>query len=486
MRKCIAFFLIFCLILGLFTACFLSPQQNPLDTFARQLSELSDYSFVAAGAVSFVQAPQDGIHMPLRYAMDGGWLGDFGQFFADLHYSDYAGRPLYEISLLYSGGDTYAGFVPLFQYIMDREYSPHRAAPVSQFFDGGSPALIHPTLNPSALLMDIPALIRGLSTQAVQENVTIAENGYFLELQGDQVSHDILRRIAQPFILYTELGALTRAEDVSGVDPVLYPLLSADAASLHLKFWFSHDPEANAFTIWTTLTAPGLMTITADVTYRAETRAARPLPYNILDMDEVRTAVTEYRAAQARAIFIYESGLDVIPDLPELHMVDHRLNDPSLLEPFEMQIGDEIHTVSVMVGANNTANETTVFSISPAMTILYTTLAAYSAAETMAPFVLQDLAVEDYYAENFQRTNLRTNAHDTAAVNALYFDDNLRGRTVHIYVLQTIGTADRSLFMGIIVMLDDLTNRERNVLQQLSRHIGIDFQEYLTMATQGS
>jgi len=475
MRKCLSVFLIFVLSLGLFAAC--SSSSGPLDALLDQLAEMEGYVFVAVGEVSFaedVHAPD----MPLRYQVHGTRMS--GQdLSAAITYIDAYDNQLPDVSLARTNGTNYVDFVPLFQHVMDQTYAPYIVLSVSNSFDG-APSLLDPAIGLDHLPINFPDLIHALDEQHVRERLSYNAGLYTLILSGDQLTPYVLSILTQPFALYSDLYAHASGSEEVSLDPMLQVLLTGEMSAYTLELTFVMDEEEQEFTIWLTLEAPDLMTITADVTYLETTHSPASLPEFYIDVPTMQTLLAEYRDAQAQAILLERHELAVIFDLPELHMTNH--DETDLLAPFDMEVGDEIYTVSVMVGASNTAAHGFVHSFTPGMTLLYTTLYASSASTTMAPFVLEDLGLDPYDGENFQRTALRVNAHDTAAVKALFFDDNLVGRTLHIYVLQSIYGSDYALFLAVTVMLDHFTAHAYAVLDELGFLIGIDLLEYVALA----
>jgi len=439
---------------------------------------MEGYTFVAVGEVSFAEGAAPASDMHLRYQLHGSRMG--GQdTHATITYMDAHDNQLPGVTLVHVNEANYVGFMPLFQHVMDQTYAPFTVLPLSDYFDG-SPYLHDPTIGLNDLPINFPALIRSLDEEYILEGLSYNAGLHTLTLSGDQFSPYILTALTQPFALYAALSAHTAGSEAGSSDLVLDALLSGDLSTYTLELTFTMDEEENEFTMWLTLDAPGLMTITADVTYLATVHTSISLPEFYVDVPTMQTLLAEYRDAQALAILLEKHELEVIYDLPELHMTNHEETD--LLVPFDMEVGDEAYSVSVMVGATNTAAHGFVHSFTPGLTLLYTTLDASSASATMAPFVLEDLGLDAYDGENFQRTALRVNAHDTAAIKALYFDDNLVGRTLHIYVLQRIDDSDYALFLAVTLMLDHFTPHAYAVLDELGFLIGIDLLEYVSLA----
>ena len=477
MRKCLSIFLILVLFFGLFVAC---TSSGPLDSLLEQLGEMEGYRFVAVGEVSFAEDAQIFSDMPLRYQIYG--TRTAGQdMYATITYMEADDDQLPAVSLIHTDGISYVGFLPLFQRVMDQTYTPFTVLPVSDTFDG-DPYLLDPAIALGDLPINFPALIHSLDDEYLQEGLSYNDGLHTLTLSGEQFPPDVLTAITQPFALFSALYAHSTETEAPHSDPVLETLRSGDlsAYTLELMFMMDEGEEESEFIMWLTLEAPGLMTITADVTYLGIPYSPISPPGFYIDVPTMRDLLVEYRDAQAQAILLERHELAVIFDLPELHMIDHEATD--LLIPFDMEVGEEVYSVSVMVGATNTAAHGFVHSFTPGITLLYTTLDASSASATMAPFVLEEIGVDPYDGENFQRTALRVNAHDTAAVKALYFDDNLVGRTLHVYVLQCIYDSDYALFLAVIVMLDHFTAHAYAVLNELGFLIGIDLLEYVALA----
>jgi len=477
MRKCLSIFLIFTLLLGLLSAC---STPNPLADLTRQLSEMEDYVFTAVGEVTFVSDFPVSHSFPHRYEMQGTRRAD-GGFSATLVYADADGEAIADVSLIHANNSNYVGFLPLFQHIMDQTYTPHRILPLSDSFEG-TPYLIDPALRLDNFPIDFPALMASLNNRYVQEMLSYYDGNYSLVLSGNQLSPHVLSVVAEPFVLYSDLLIHSLPADATTSDPVFTSLLSGDLSIYTLELMFTMDEETGVFTMWLTLYAPGLMTITADVIYQAQTPVPTSPPAYVVDVSTLHALMAEHRAAQWLSILLEIHDLDVIYDLPELHMTMHEATD--LLIPFDMEVGEEVYSVSVMYGASNTSSNGFVHSFTPAMNLLYTTLDASSASATMAPFVLEDLGLDAYDAENFERTAMRVNAQDTAAVKALHFDDNLVGRTLHIYVLQNIDDSNCAIFLAVTIMLDHFTAHAYAVLEELGFLIGIDLLEYVELAQQ--
>ena len=476
MRKRIFALFIFCLILGLFAAC--SSPARQLNTFTQQLSNLESYSFTAVGELHLEDFEDD--DAPLRYFMEGTHTN--GQYTATLQYTTLEGYGLFDTSLFGTNGSTYVGFVPMLQHIMELRYSNLGTTPVADVAGafGGHPYLSHPAFHFSHILTDLPQLVDSLGSNVIRDGLTIYQGAYTLRFTGDHLDDATFIELLRPFSLIFEVEAIISNGDI-GSNLILSELLAGDRETYTLELVFTQDADGS-LTSWLTLTAPGLLTLTADVTYRALPTAPIAPPHHILEPAEMLSLLADYRAAQERAQFLAESGLEIVFDLPELHMVNHPLGT-NLLVPFDIEIGGETFQVSVMANASNTTAPHAVFSTSSAMTVWYTTLEAHPASEAIALFILQDLDVEDFDAENFRRTAMRVNAHNTAAVTALYYDDNLVGRTLNIYVLQRIADTDQALMLSIVVILDNMTTQGRDVLDRLGFYIGLNLGEYLAIAS---
>jgi len=502
MCKRISLFLGLCLILGLFTACAPTPSEELMALIEKVSALEEDHTFLAEGTLSFpARFEGDPVRTPAQYVMEGRRSVRTGQLAAEIQYTDISNAHQYGVSLLTAGGGTYVSFVPLFQYIFDHEYSdPYVLADAFPY----DPYLALSTLDLSDLLVDIPALLQGLSRLDVDEYLTVSGGMYAFSLTGEQAGRDALVRMVRPFALASDLALLPGKEVESEndseyeadneIDPLegedaeipetfLDTLFTGPLTRYRLDFTLADNEEAGTLTVWLTLITPTGITITSDVTYYKHTAVPPILPPNDpLEIAEMQALLSYYRAAQARARFLADSGLVIIPDLPELHMVDHQLSSSALIY-HEMSIGDATHNVSILAAGDNTENAFTgaIFSFAPAMSFLYTSLDAFYASETMALFALRYLDIEHFDGENHKYTPMRINAHDTAAVMALVFDDNVLDRSIYIYVLQAIAGTDKALFLSIIIFPDMISNAERDALADLGFYIGLDFLEYLAL-----
>jgi len=475
MRRILSVFLIICLISGLFAAC--SQTVDELDLFVSDLAAMEHYSFTAVGEVTFytVGASQ----VPLQYMMQG--TRTSGNTSATLYYTDAGGR-LPGLSLVYANRTSYLGFVPFVQGAMDQVYAIHGALDLESVFED-SGYLEYTAVSLEDFPLDFPVLAAGLGA-GNRRQILSNEGIHSLTVSGDQLHPGVLVALSDPFELLASLNTLAFPPSFAPeVSPVRSPLLAGELSEYTLDLTFTREEDANVFTVWITLTAPGLMTITADVVYREASASAIAPPQDAVDLATFQAGMYAFHEMQAREIFLIESGFDFIYDLPELQMVGHD-SESDLLIPFYMEIGGESVAVSLMEGASNTATEVSVFSFTPSMSLSYTTLDAHSASLTMALHVLQTLDLDAFDAENFQRTAMRLNAHNTAAVNALYYDDLHVGRTLHIYVLQNLEDSDYALFLSVVVMIDNLSFHAVAVLDELGFLIGIDFMEYVTRAAE--
>jgi len=464
------------------------------ESLLQDLDNLSNYAFTAIGTVTFVgDAPPH--HVPVGFSMEGAHATGTGQFSAVLQYLDAYGQTMYRTNLLEVGNDAYISVVPLFQRMMDVKYIVHGADSVAEIFEGeGEPYLRYPDAAFSALLPDVPALVASLNAEAVQEALITDQGIFTMTMPNVSLSIEQIRSFVGPFGLLSDLHTLATlsedsvpAEDVVSPDLIVTrltaPFVQGASTNYTLEFTFTHDEELGTFTSWLTLSLPGEMTVTVDVTYQALHVDAVVTPDYVVDTIQLQKSMAEFHDAQARRASVRESGLEFFHDLPELHMVNHRLDETDLLEHYDMEIDGEIFQVSVMSGTTATSTEDTVFSWAPSLSIFYRALPAYSASETITPFILEDLDPElDHDAENFHQTAMRLNAQDTAAATSLHFDDNLVGRTVHIYVLQNLEGTEMALFLRIVVILENMTPHGSEVLEQLGLQIGLDFQEYLDIA----
>lgn len=505
MRKKISLFLGLCLILGLFTACAPTPSEE-LTTLIEKFSALDDHTFIAEGKLTLPANLEDAesAPTPARYVIEGRRSVRTGQFAADIQYIDASDMHLYDLSLLTADGTSYVSFVPLLQHMFDHRYQyPYD---MTEPFDG-DPYLTHPDLDLSDMLVDILALLHDLRRLDVDEYLTVSGEMYAFSLTGEQAGRDALARIVRPFTLICELTVLIeeKAEEESPdesydeegetdelplpedeeserSETILDTLFTGDLAAYHLDLTLTYDEEDGTYTVWLTLTTPQNITITSDVTYQRVPVPPILSPHAAFEIGEIQAILSDYQAAQARARFLANSGLVIVHDLPELHMVDHQLSSTAL-EPHEMTIGGASHHVSVLAAGDNTENAFTgtIFSFAPAMSFFYTCLDAFYASETMALFVMEELDIEHFYGENHQRTPMRINAHDTAAAMALVYDDYFLDRTINIYVLQAIPDTDKALFLWIVIFPDMVSNAERDALADLGFYIGLDFLEYLAL-----
>ncbi|MCL2828488.1 MAG: hypothetical protein FWD99_07110 [Oscillospiraceae bacterium] len=502
MRKKISLFWGLCLILGLFSACIPTPSEE-LTALIEKFSALDDYTFTAEGELTFPAEFEAGAaHLPTRYVMEGRRAARTGQFAADIQYIDGIDTRLYDLSLLETSGATYTSFAPIFQYVLDHEFPDYYV--LADAFDG-NPYLVRPALDLSDLLVDIPALLREVSRLNVDEYLTAAGGFYAFSLTGEQAGREALTQMIRPFVLAADLTNLTTKEpetdgenaaeyeedideDIADVEEpeaqetILDTLFTGPLSEYHLELTLTYDEENETYTVWLTLTTPNNITVTSDVTYKRTPVPPVLPPYGALEIAEIQEILSDYRAAQARARFLADSGLIIVHDLPELHMVDHQLSS-SALESHEMVIDGSTYNVSILAAGDNTENVITgiVSSFAPAMSFLYICLDAFYASETMALFVLDAMDIEHFSGENHKHTPMRINAHDTAAAMALVYDDYFLDRTIHIYVLQAIADTDRALFLWIVIFPDMISNAERDALGDLGFYIGLDFLEYLAL-----
>lgn len=485
MRKITSVLVLCCVLLALLSGCFLLELfEEPADGFEgllQELGNLSSYAFTAVGTISF-EGDAPPIYMPSGFAMEGTHAVHTEQFSAALQYLDIAGRPMYHANLLEMDSGAYISFVPMFQQMMDMAYIEHGAGSVAELFKGSAPYLIYTDAVFSTLLPDVPALVASLDQEMVQEALITDQDIFSLTVPNAPLSIQQLAAFAGPLELLAELQMIASY----GLDTDrLFSLPLRVPTSQTLELTLTRDKELGTFTSWLTLIFPGEMTITVDVTYQALQVDPIATPDHVVDVAQLQEFMQEFHTAQARRIFVDDNIEEVMRDLPELHLVNHRLDDEAeLLEHYDIEVAEQVFQVSVMSGTTATSTEDTIFSWAPSLSIFYKTLPAYdNASERMAPFILDDLDPEqDHDASNFHQTPMRTNAQDTTAVTGLFFDDNLVGRTIHIYILQNLEGTDMALFLRMVVILENMTDHGHDVLEQLGLLIGLDLQGYVDMA----
>ena len=491
MRKRMLPLLTLCLILGLFVGCnSSSPSTDDSAPLLERFSALESYRFIAVGEVIYQGELDDTTLLPpFRYNMEGAFCSRTNQLDALILYDDPNWSSSYALSLLQTGNVAYVTFAPLFRHILNTEYNGDYD--LADAF-GGDPFLYHPTANLTDLLPNLPALIGGLSALEEEELEGLlsidADGRYILNFPGNRLSRSLLAELTSPFSLYLDIHPLADSqadnlEETEYPKPDFFsPLLHGDMGGYTLHLILAHD---DTYTAALTLTAPGLMTIRVDLIYQSAALPALAPPDSALELADMWELLASYRAAHARAAFLRESGLEIVFDLPELHMLDHRL-DTDLLALHEMNINGTPRFVSVLSESRgHTAGwGNRISSFSWSMGLNYTIIDTFHASETLALFALEALSVEGFDVETYQRTPMRVNAHDTAAIKALFLEDNLVGPTLVIYVLQTIEDTDQALVLDIVVMLDRITEQNRTILDRLGFHIGIDFLEYLAIATE--
>ena len=474
-------FLILCLIPCLFIGCTSPSDEEPLPLLA-QFAALEEYYFQATGWVTYQGELDDELPLPpLQYVMEGAFSGRTNQLSAEIYYGEAALASPYNLSILQLENTTYLAFAPLFQQILNETYNSNYN--MAEAFEE-TPFLIHPNQERNTFLPNLSALLDTLDEADLEEHLQTDEEGrYILTLTGNRISQSLLEALTNPFALYTDLHSLITDEEETQYLDIFDSLFAGNMGLYILDLIFSQDPDAETYTVDLTLSAPGIMTITTRLIYAPASLSRNNSPQDALEAEEMLKILADYRAAYARAAFLEQSGLEIIFDLPELHMLDHRL-DTNLLTLHDIYINGNAHTVSVLGRERDHTTERgeRIMSFSWTMVVSYTIIDSFYASETMALFALKDLSIDGFDVEYYQRTPMRINAHDTAAVMALFIEDNHVGRTLLIYVLQTIEDTGQALFLDIVVMLERIGEQDRTILDRLGFHIGVDFLAYLAMA----
>ena len=458
------------LVLG-FAAC--STPQGVLHTLEQDIKAFPVYEFTAVGEIHFQDPallPEDMLH---RYAVTGQRNREVGVLEGSIHFTDEYGLSLFETHIVQTDRESFANVTSMLQYYTDRMFFHTDLPTVADVF-GTDTHLTGGNLLSNHVPLDLLSLV---STLQNQTEVEVEEGTFRFPLKGAPLQREVIQALTAPLSLLDTVSAQTQLVDQSPVSI----LLEREFEVLYLEMVVIFAQDDAGFTVWLTLEMPGFATITADVIHEVVAEQSVLLPGQTITVEEFAEIYIQYREALDRAIFLIESQIVIIVDLPELRMVNHQLNT-DLLTAMEMEIGGEHFYVSVMENASNTQAQLGIYSFSSAMNIFYTALPAYIASETLALFVLDYLDTGDYDADEFFRTEMHINAQDTAAVTALYFYDNLVGPTLHIYVLESIDGTDEALLLRIIVLLDSLTNEAVASLNQLGLHIGFDFQGIMVRA----
>ena len=481
MHKKIVSLFAFFMLAGAFAAC--SSPVSPLNSFTTTLGEMEDFHFTAVGSVSFEGASPSAT-LPTQYAMSGMRFGT-DHLANTLHWSNASGGALFDLSSFLIEQTAYVDFIPLYRHLLASKYDFENLDLIPTLEDsfGGSPYLLSSQLYNilSHFPIVLPDFVALMKNQAPNGTLEIIDGVHTLHLQEGADARALIHSLTAPFGLLSYLTAAAGLGENPVETYILTPLLEGDINTYTLELVVYPQAETGDYIVWLTLHAPGLMTLTADITYHPQAPTTIYLPYHTMEEAQMIHTFATHREEVARVYFLIRSELKIVQDLPELHMVNHRLEPPFLI-PFPMEIGGVVYDVSIMAEANNTATDLAVYSSTAAMTILYTALPAHAASHTMAPFVFEYFDIDEYDAYNYTRTAMRINAHDTAAVKGLFLDDNFVGRTLHIFVLQRLEDSDYALFLGIMVMLDNINQHTLTVLEQLGFHIGIDFSYYLQLA----
>lgn len=467
-------FFIGLIVLGL-SACFGS--DHVLTELEQQLEAFTVYEFTAVGSVLFLNTEHPEDASSFHHAVTGSRNRQNGQLRANVHYIDENESSLFETSVLQANRRTYIGFLPLLQHHIDTIYPQAELPTVETAFDAEA-YLIYQQAALEHVPLDLLALVDRLKADT---EVEISEGTFRFPLENEAVKQEVVEILVAPLSFLETLNALVSSETDISEQTVLEQIRQGDLSGMYLEMVVLFSEDGQSLTVWLTLHAAGFVTITVDVIYEQTGQWQVAVPEQTIEEAEFIETYQAYRAALARAVFMLESDITIIQNLPELRMVGHQLST-ELLTDMTIEIGGQPFIVSVMEHASNTQTPIGVYSFSSAMNIFYTVLPAYFASETLALFVLDYLDTEDYDADEFFRTEMRTNAQDTAAVYALYFYDNLVGPTLHIYVLESIAGTEYALMLRIITLLDNLTNEAIATLNELGFYIGLDFQAMLAHA----
>ena len=477
MRKyLVSFLLLIFTVLGL-SAC--TGANHHFATVADEIAAFPAYRFTAVGKIQLHTAEHlTGENIPLSWASEGTRAQD-GSFEGTLHYADDASTPLFSLPFVTNDHTQYFSFVPYLQTLLDYIYPEDDFFTLRDLFEG-NPFASGTNFDITHLPIHLESFLRTiLSSATLDTNLSEEEGIYTLQLTQSTESQALLDAMLAPFTLLIDISQAFDMQNDALLN-ILNPVQRGNIADFTLEIAIA--ASENGFTAWLTLSAPDLMTITADITYHAVDDASFYSPLPLMPLADMQEAFTAHHNDLSWNHMLTQNDLEIITGLPELHMLNHNLESELLLTPVEIQIGGEYHYVSLIAGGQNHETDIGLFSLTDTMTIFYTTLPAESASETIVPFVLDYLDISAYDAENFMRTPMRINAHDTAAVKALYFDDNHTGRTLHIYVLQNLEDSNYALFLSITIFLEHISNHTVALLDQLGFHIGIDFAEYLALA----
>ena len=458
------------LLLG-FSAC--SSAEGALTALRQEVEAFPVFDFTAVGEIQFANPDTMPEGLQLRYGITGRRNRETSALDAMVHYTDEDGVSVFETHVLQSRNVRLLDFTPVLQHKIDQTYPEFTLPTVTEAF-GADTYLIATNYIPSHIPVDLPSLIQMLERN---EEFELDEGVFRFSLENDVLRAEVLEIVTAPFALLDYLFTLTREQHTSVMDV----LQTGDLSEMHLELAVIFEEEGESFAAWITLEVPGFVTITADILVGKTSAWALTSPRNTITSDEFAEKYENYKAALARAIFLIESDITIIRNLPELQMVGHNLST-ELLTVVDMEIGGQMFQVSVMENASNTQTPLGIYSFTSAMNILYTTVPAYFASETLALFVLDYLDTEDYDADEFFRTEMHINAQDTSAITALYFHDNLVGPALHIYVLESIEGTDYALLLRVIVLLDNLLNETIATLNVLGFYIGFDFQNLLIRA----
>lgn len=479
--------LIFCVAAVFFAACTVSPDEflAHVDT----LATWQQHSFTAVGTVSFAvensaadtyETEEPASVAPfLRYAMTGVRCAESGRIEAQLYYFDGEDMPRYDMALLHDNAQSYVTFTPLLQHVLSAAQEDTAAA---DLFSSNA-YLAHPTLDPSSLFVDLPGLIAAVEPAVLRRQLRSGDDIFELTLTGEQFPHETATRIVYPFLAANAMRPLV-FDGYRASTAQFAPFYRGDPSDLVLALTLAYNTANASYTLWLTLTAPEIGQVTMDITYQTADEPEIAIPPDALTPPEIHETFAAYLHAREREQFLHDSAIEFDFDLPEVHLTSHQLEEESFLIPYEIEIGGETHVISLITDAINTSTDDMVYSIRPGLSLVYAVLESDAASVNMAIYSLIYLDEAGIDGINYQRTPMRVNAHDTAAVMALIYDDNHMGRALHIYVLQNIADSDYALFLSIPILLEYLTIGEQAVLEELGFHIGLDFLEFLTLAAE--
>ena len=493
MKKLAIVLLLAALLLGMLAGCGgSSPDLDNYQALVQEMSELSEYRF--RGDITLFLEPallrDSGFLfadlMPMRFSVDGTVSYMDRMMQAAYRYRQADGTPLFDMDMILGDGAMYVGLVSLLDFML-RPIFAELGFDLSEFsvedLLEGYEYLIVPY---GEMLEDMVfAPVDVLGGIDVEPFLSRRGNAFVVTVLGEDVralAGEMSEMLAQ-FVPREDAAVAGGGNPVGGVVGDVGMLLMA-ADLTHARAIVVTSRVEDTFYQTVELVIPGVLDLRAEFAFTAEAVPLISAPTNALTEDAFAELLMriDFEAIFGPSPVGPGEVLDIsiAYDLEALYLVGHSLDEGSLLQI--VMLGDGRggeHPVAAIYGSRVTAGEHYIFCDADAMEMRYVSLDHLNAVEVILQAVETDRA--GYFMPDSRLTvsALRTNESRSIAAMAILERTAAGLARICIYLGEVL-PAGGVIRLELVLYLDLFTELDHAILDELSRHIGLDLGDYVT------